>query len=309
MSPTISIILPFRNPGSYLEQAVKSVFAQTFSDWELLLMDDGSTDGSLEYVRLIADSRVRWFSDASARGLSHSLNQLIDVARAPYIARMDADDIMHPDRLEVQYDCLHKSDSRTVVGTGAYSIDQNSNIVGIRAVANIQRRGYTACQSFIHPTVAASTEWFRRWRYSEAPVFYRSEDAELWSRSAGESRFITIERPLLYYREVGGFSLERYVGSYLGLFLLSARYAREHRLPGTIFMAMNLAKLFTMGVADVMGVAEKLVLRRSGPLTPGERDAAERALSLATNCAMPGGLRYADPGVRCDSPAVLTAFE
>ena len=129
MPATISIILPFRNPGSYLEEAVKSVFAQTFSDWELLLMDDGSTDSSLEYLRHIRDERVRVFSDGAARGLSFRLNELIDLARGPYIARMDADDITHPDRLAVQHEYLRECDLRTVIGTGAYSIDEHSQIV------------------------------------------------------------------------------------------------------------------------------------------------------------------------------------
>ena len=130
MTPKLTIGISFKNPGEYFEITLKSIFAQTFTDWELVLIDDGSTDGSVEYAKNINDPRVRVYVDGKSQGLSVRLNQLIQVAQAPYFFRMDADDIMHPDRLEKQYQALTNHDNMTLVGTAAYSIDEDSNILG-----------------------------------------------------------------------------------------------------------------------------------------------------------------------------------
>src|SRR5438309_10301144 len=90
---SVSIGIPFLNARRFLADAVRSVFAQTCDDWELLLVDDGSTDGSLDVVRSIDDPRVRVISDGTNRGLCARLNQIASLARGKYLARMDADDL------------------------------------------------------------------------------------------------------------------------------------------------------------------------------------------------------------------------
>src|ERR1039458_8099996 len=128
--PKVSIAICFRNPGRDLDVALKSVFAQTFEDWELILLDDGSTDGSLEFVKSLSDDRVRVFSDGLARMLPVRLNQSVALARAPFYFRMDADDVMHPDRIAVQYDELKRRSGDIVIGSAAYSIDIHNRVVG-----------------------------------------------------------------------------------------------------------------------------------------------------------------------------------
>src|SRR5512138_427624 len=103
---TVSIGIPFYNPGRAFEKAVRSVFSQTHADWELILMDDGSSDGSLELARSITDPRVRVLSDGANRGLCARLNQIAREARHGLLCRMDADDVMHPDRLHRQVEEL-----------------------------------------------------------------------------------------------------------------------------------------------------------------------------------------------------------
>ena len=98
----VSIGLPFFNAGRMLTAALQSIFAQSLEDWELILLDDGSSDKSLHLAASIQDLRVRLFSDGRNRGLSYRLNQSALLARGKYLARMDADDVMHPDRLRRQ---------------------------------------------------------------------------------------------------------------------------------------------------------------------------------------------------------------
>lgn len=118
----ISIGIPFFNAEKYLEDAIKSVLAQTFQNWELILVDDGSTDRSLEIARSFVDPRIRIISDGSNRRLPYRLNQIINEAKYDIIARMDADDLMAVDRLEKQMKVLNENPEIDLVVTSLYSI-------------------------------------------------------------------------------------------------------------------------------------------------------------------------------------------
>jgi len=100
--PLVSVGIPFLNPGPYLDLAVRSVFAQTYPNWELILVDDGSTDGSYERATAIQDPRVRVLRDGQNKGLPARLNEIVRLAKGELVARMDADDAMHPLRLAKQ---------------------------------------------------------------------------------------------------------------------------------------------------------------------------------------------------------------
>lgn len=287
MPPQISIIVPFHNPGRHFLPAIQSVFAQTFSDWELLLMDDGSTDGSLALARTIDDDRVRVFSDGHCLRITARLNQLIDLAHAPYIARMDADDVIHPDRLATQYALLRQFDSNTVVGTGTYSMDGNSKISGIRLVSNTQRYGFAARHSFVHASIMASADWFRRYRYSQNSIFSRAEDSELWLRSSPNSRFINIQRALYFYRERGDFSLEKYIGSALSLIVLALRLAPESRPRAAYEVTRIFLKTWMVIMASLLGFVEAIVARRSRALRSEEMAEALSALARVDETFVP----------------------
>jgi glycosyltransferase involved in cell wall biosynthesis len=285
-TPRITIGIAFRNPGKYFDLALKSVFSQTFSDWELILVDDGSSDGSLALARSIKDPRVRVYSDGLNKRLNARLNELVSLARAPYFFRMDADDIMHPERLERQYAELARHSSDTVIGSGAYSIDGNSNVVGVRRPKGTLS-GFALCQSFIHPSVAAATEWFRRNPYSESFVFYRSQDSELWCRTASGSNFVNLPDSLLYYREAGVFSYENYIGTQLGLiFLLRTRFCRS-RMHCFANILKCLAKIFFVSVLDALGHEHLFVAHRYQHITHEQRQHADDGLARVLSCPLP----------------------
>ena len=128
----ISIGIPFYNAEKYLEDAIFSVLAQTYEFWELILIDDGSSDNSLVIANMYAkkDSRIRVISDGMNKKLPYRLNQLIQESTGDFIARMDADDIMHPERLEKQLRFLETNKRYDLVSTGLVSID-NDNIVKV----------------------------------------------------------------------------------------------------------------------------------------------------------------------------------
>ena len=131
-APTISVLLPVHNAELYIDEAIKSILAQTFGDFELLALDDGSTDRSLLILREheAKDSRVHIFSRAN-RGLVASLNELIAKARGRYLARMDADDICMPDRFRSQVAFLDSFPDHVLVGAWVETVNAAGLPIGI----------------------------------------------------------------------------------------------------------------------------------------------------------------------------------
>ena len=156
-SPAITILMPGYNAGRYIREAIESALAQTFTDFELLIINDGSTDDTLAIIQSFSDPRIRLISREN-RGLIASLNEGIHAARAPLIARHDADDIMLPQRLEMQHAYITANPDYAVVGSDVAYIDKDGVYVSEQAApdghtyAEIVQRRFHKCP-FLHPTV------------------------------------------------------------------------------------------------------------------------------------------------------------
>lgn len=201
-APTVSVILPVFNGGEELRLAVASIHAQSFADWELILLDDGSKDGALERLGVSADPRLRIVRDGQNRGLSARLNQGVALARGRYIARMDHDDIAHPDRLSRQVEFLDGAPDVDLCGTRCVAMDEDGAIIGALPVALTHEqicarpwRGF----HLAHPTWMGRAGWFRDHPYTD-PGPYRCEDQDLLLRTYLSSRFAALPEALLAYR-------------------------------------------------------------------------------------------------------------
>jgi glycosyltransferase involved in cell wall biosynthesis len=200
-TPLVTIGLPFFNNAALIRQAVRSVLNQTYTNWELLLIDDGSTDRAGCALDDLADSRILRRNHRENRGQTARLNEVTRCARGRFIARMDADDIMHPDRIRQQVEQLLNHPSVDLVSTACIVIDRNNRIVGLRRppATPMRMRDFLKSSHLVHPSVMATREFFVRNPYDER--FIRSQDRELWCRTCGNSRFTQMEAPLLFYRE------------------------------------------------------------------------------------------------------------
>ena len=209
--PLVSIGISFYRDVTTLSDTIDSIVAQTYDNWELILVDDGSSDGSLEVAKRYIGEKVRLFSDGENKGLARRLNEMVNCARGKYFARMDADDIMHPERIKRQVEFLENNIDIDVVGTNAYSLGMHNEILGIRKSHEIPKDyvGVFKNTVFIHPTVMGKTAWFRRNPYEESAFAHRAEDYELWCRSYQHSRFAYIDQPLLFYREAASITKNR----------------------------------------------------------------------------------------------------
>jgi glycosyltransferase involved in cell wall biosynthesis len=204
---SLSIGIPFYNCERFLPDAIRSVFAQTYQDWELILVDDGSTDRSLEIARSIDDPRVRVISDGVNRRQTYRLNQLINESRYDFIARMDSDDMMFPKRLETQMSCFDNSEIQ-IVSSATCVIDDNNKIWSIRnnkGKHNVTPLGIVKHQyRLIHPTMLVRKQWFLDNPYNDQIIY--AQDFDLFFRS-GIKKTLTnsivqiIDDPLLFYRE------------------------------------------------------------------------------------------------------------
>lgn len=199
-SQTVTIGLPFAStPREFLELAIRSVFAQTVKDWELLLVADGSLPDLEEHLTKIRDSRVRLVADPQNLGLAARLNQVARMASGDVVFRMDADDLMHPRRLERTLAGMRRHEVE-VMGGRAYAIDGRTEIVGLFREGGMppDRAGFLRSNAFTHPTVAATRQWFLANPYDES--LKRSEDKDLWLRASAHTRFAKTDDVLMFYR-------------------------------------------------------------------------------------------------------------
>lgn len=225
-TPLVTIAIPFYNNENTLEDAVKSVFAQTFHDWELLLLNDGSTDGSMQRVNKVRDSRIRVIDDSQNRGLIYRLNQVSALARGKYIARMDADDLMMPERIAKQVAFMVMHPEMDLVDTAAYTIDELNNPVGKRGAEPIQVDAKHVLKHalLLHASILGKKEWFQNNPYD--PAYERAEDYELWCRTYKYANFGRIHEYLYIIRE-GKVNVKNYLASMRTLRKIFSVYGRN----------------------------------------------------------------------------------
>ena len=279
----VTIGIPFYNAEKTLVDAVRSVFAQTLTEWELILVDDGSTDHSLDIANSIEDSRVRVISDGKQLGLAARLNQIALIAKSRYLARMDADDMMHPDRLKVQADFLDQNPDIDVVGTGMVILNKDLVPVAKRDLSKIEltpRRIFSG-YCLMHATVMGKTNWFIRNPYN---LFYsRSQDYELWCRTIKNSKFAVLSHCYYYVNEYGSFSLKKYFDSTKFDILTQWKYGpKEVGFFGSCALSgKRIAKLFIYAIAVALGVQNKIIFLRKGNITLSEPEIEEIRTNIA----------------------------
>lgn len=253
----VTIAIPVYNAERYLRDAISSVLNQTYHDWELYLINDGSTDNSLdimeEFVR--RDIRIKLIDDGENKGLVYRLNQSILMATGKYYARMDADDIMFITRIEEQVKYLEAHPYIDVLGSSIMTIDNNNNIIGSGLSSG-------EVSSFIHPTVMGKLDWFKTYLYADWAL--RAEDVELWYRTVSTSLFWSMDKPLLFYREHGVPTTKKYIQTQKTLLKIFSRY-KNYKKSFFWFITNSLSSIAKMILYMIFHLFDKtdfLVVRR-----------------------------------------------
>ena len=236
--PEVSVLLPVRDGARTLALAMLSVLQQSFRDFELLLLDDGSADASAEIAQRFGDARVRVLRDGRQLGLAARLNQGIDAAQGRYIARMDADDVCFPERFARQVTQLDSEPALDLLACRVLEFDDSGTATGLRP----SRLSHEALCArpwngfyLAHPSWMGRADWFRRYRY-RTPELARAQDQELLLRAYAHSRFAVLDEILLGYR--AGPTALRKVWS-ARRYLLAAQFSQfaQHRQFGNLLLA------------------------------------------------------------------------
>ena len=202
IAPEISILMPVYNGNKYLKEAINSIINQTFTNFELIIINDGSDDNSLDILKSYSDPRIIIINNEINKGLIASLNIGLKKCRAKYTARMDQDDISLPDRLQIQYDFMEKNPRIDLVGSWTECIDKDGKTLKIsRNPENpwVIRYELIFCNVMFHSSIFFRTDTINKnGGYSEQYV--HSEDYEMYSRPGKELRCSNIQRPLFKLR-------------------------------------------------------------------------------------------------------------
>ncbi|HKA54121.1 MAG TPA: glycosyltransferase family A protein [Candidatus Binatia bacterium] len=198
-SPSISVVMPVHNALPYLDESIGSILGQTFTDFEFVILDDASTDGSNAALRRWArkDARIRLYQGRHKLGLTGSSNFVVRKARAPLIARMDADDVSHRERLRKQWETIERDPDIALVGTLYDGIDARGRRVRPRDRWRLAWR--TVFPPFPHGSVL-----FRRAIFDEVGGYREEcagwEDQDLFLRLKSRGRVVVLTETLYHYR-------------------------------------------------------------------------------------------------------------
>jgi glycosyltransferase involved in cell wall biosynthesis len=204
-SPYISVILPAYNCAPYLTEAIQSILQQTFANFELIIINDGSTDNTEAIIRSFTDNRIVYVKNEQNKGLIYTLNKGIELAKGKYIARMDGDDVCLPERLSRQKIFLDENQNIAAVATTITYINDQGNIIGAwdldqQTTSPQQIRKKLAYENCIaHPTIMIRADIAASFRYKDYQK--NIEDYDLWLRLYNHKHSIAkLKDPQLHYR-------------------------------------------------------------------------------------------------------------
>jgi len=200
--PKISVIMPVYNAEKYIDQTIDSVLNQSFENFELIIINDGSSDASHDIIKTYADDRIKYYTNAHNSGIVFSLNKAIGIAAAEYIARIDADDICYKDRLQLQFDFLESNIKVGVCSGDIALIDSNNRDLGITRLPRSSEdcnMKFLFGNPIIHPA-----SMFRKSLALKVGGYTvgmePAEDLDFWLKLSEISEIENIDKVLIKYR-------------------------------------------------------------------------------------------------------------
>ena len=203
MTPKVSVVMNAFNGEAWIDESIQSVLCQTFRDFELIIVDDGSSDRTWQKINSYSDDRIRTIRQEN-QGIAAAANRGVEMARSPYIARIDQDDLMMADRLQREFDYLEANPNVALVCTYAQLIyDQMLSDDFYRAPLNskaLALRLVFECP-IVQPSVMFRVDVFRKLGGYDGDIRIRgADDFDLWTRMAHEYNLKCLPEPLTRYR-------------------------------------------------------------------------------------------------------------
>ncbi len=283
-NPLVTIGMPVYNCHTTVAESIASILNQTFAEWELVVFDDGSRDGTPEVVRRFADPRIRLVEGKTNRGLPVRLNEIVRQTSSTFFARMDGDDIAYPDRLRRQVEFLQEHPEVDLVSGATVVFGHDGKAIGLRRGPREHKQICARPESrfpLAHAGWLGRTDWFRRHPYREDAV--RIEDWDLLFRVYRQSRLANLQEVVLGYRE-DSLSLRKIALSRWHHSRLVIEYAKSWPTYLSAFaeVGTQAAKLMLDAFALGTGLNHRVLKHRVPPIS---RDEIEtwRAVSQAAH--------------------------
>lgn len=201
-NPKVTVLMPVYNGEKYLRPAIESILNQSFTDFEFLIINDGSTDSSVKIIESYNDPRIRLIHNDHNLKLIATLNKGFELARGEYLARMDCDDVSLPDRLLKQVNFMVTHPEVGICGTRARVITQDGTLLKRKRLnypAGYSAQKYAWRPSpIIHPTAFIRNSVFKKFKYD--PNYIHAEDYELWMKASRETVLYNLKEYLFLYR-------------------------------------------------------------------------------------------------------------
>jgi glycosyltransferase involved in cell wall biosynthesis len=199
-TPLVSVIMPVHNAAPFVGAAIRSVLAQTHRDFELLVVDDASSDGSAKIIAAIDDPRIRFRRSPVPLNAAGARNLALSDARGEFVAFLDADDLAEPERFRLQIAALHARPNTGVVASLITSIDESGRSRGLGFVRHREPEEIGAVLLFQNCLALSSVMARRAILKPFVCELAPAEDYDLWVRLAAETEFCILPDPLTQYR-------------------------------------------------------------------------------------------------------------
>ena len=217
-NPLISVIMPVYNGERFLRQAIDSILSQTYRNFELLIINDGSTDATESIIQSFKDKRIRYVKNEHNLKLIKTLNKGVSLATGKFIARMDADDIAHPLLFEKQIETFLQDKSIDIVNISTYELCENgakyrksSRVVNFLSDTLIYVEVFE--NQITHPGIMVRADLMKKYGYKDDGSVVNFEDVDLWIRMLFDGhKCVTLTQRLLFYR-INNKSVTRTIGN------------------------------------------------------------------------------------------------
>lgn len=285
-APTVSVMIPCFNAERSLRWAVASMLEQTFTDWECLIVDDGSTDGTWELLQRFDDPRIRLQRLPMNCGRGWARAAALEMATGQFLGMVDADDWVYPDKLSAQVAALERFPEAGLVSSAMAITDGSGDMIGRQGPAReelrapLTRLGHS---DLPHASSLLRMEAAREAGYDRSLRF--SEDRDFLVKVRRRHAACLLASPNYVYAQPGSMSFSKMAASYAAQLQIFAKYRREDPLRALLLSAEAVAKREVYRLVYVAGLGERLVAQRWTPPSVAEVDAFERARAIVATRA------------------------
>lgn len=241
MRPIVSILMPVYNGLPLIKASIESLYRQTMAEWECIIVNDGSTDGTKEYLDSLDDSRFVVCHFDINKGRPEARQKTLELAQGEYIAMLDAEDLYHPNKLQLQLEAFSRHPEVDLVATQMCSFGTRTDLLTIRGFQDSSVRQFTGNNVPGHATVMIRTKKAKVLKYNKALKF--GQDVDFLCRYMKGIKFLTIPQPLYYYSEYDSVSKKKIKRTYK---LCMLKYFKEREYKNSFINLLKLVYAFVV---------------------------------------------------------------